>query len=341
MGEIPLKIKHNFLLLTFLTFLLVMLTSCGQSNTSMKTSAEGEVYERVDIETKDRTITFEEMPERVVTLEQSATEMMLALGLEEYMVGTAFQTSEVLPGYEEAFEAIPIVADKYPSKEAFLGVNPDFAFAGINIFQENRIGTPASLEELGIKSYSLQSTNLMDATLEDVYDDVLNIGRIFKVEDRAEELIQSLQDSIKSPNEKIAPYLQETDDPIRVFAYQGGEDTPFATTQGIVKNLIEQAGGKNILDHVEEGPSANVSWEAVVDENPEVIIIFESYFEIGGEGDAEAKKEFLRQHPALSNVDAVKNDRFGVVPTVDKFEGVRVAKLYEGIAKSLYPDAFE
>lgn len=333
----------RFIFIKLLLLAIVVLTSCSKLNEKQNdTQVDAkEEYEPVTIETKDRTITFTEMPERVVTLEHNATEIMLALGLEKYMVGTAFRTADILSEYKDTYDKIPVIADKYPSKEAMLEVNPDFAFAGINIFQEDHVGSVEELASLGINTYYLQSTNLVDATIDDVFEDIRNIGKIFKVEDRAEKLINSLEQEIENTSDKIESY-QDENNPIKVFAYQSGEDKLFATTKGIVTSLIEKAGGKNILDHVKDGPNANVSFEAVVDGNPEVIIIYESYANANESyGDAEEKKQFLLNHPALDEVDAIKNERFGVIPTVNKFEGVRVAILYEEIAKSLYPEAFE
>ena len=49
-------------------------------------------------------VTFEKAPERVVSLAGFATEMLLALGLEDRIVGYAWQDNDVLPQYQEAFE---------------------------------------------------------------------------------------------------------------------------------------------------------------------------------------------------------------------------------------------
>ncbi|WP_394137162.1 hypothetical protein [Cytobacillus oceanisediminis] len=46
-----------------------------------------------------RTITFVEAPKRAVSLNQHATEIMLALGLEDSMAGTAFLDDEILLQY--------------------------------------------------------------------------------------------------------------------------------------------------------------------------------------------------------------------------------------------------
>ena len=62
-------------------------------------------------------ITYEKAPERVVSLAGFATEMLLALGLEDRIVGYAWQDNDVLPQYQEAFEqcceAVGMTCDVY------------------------------------------------------------------------------------------------------------------------------------------------------------------------------------------------------------------------------------
>src|SRR5690625_1085360 len=122
------KVKGKLPFLNIVLIMMIGLVACGQSNEETIEAADVEVddittYEQVTIELENRTVEFTEMPQRVVTLEQSATEMMLALGLEQYMVGTAFLSSEILPEYKDEYSNIPVIADKYPSKESFLEAN--------------------------------------------------------------------------------------------------------------------------------------------------------------------------------------------------------------------------
>ena len=69
------------------------------------------------------------VPERVVTMNQGATEFMFAMGLEDHMVGTAYLDDEIWPKYTEAYARIPVLSDIYPDESTIMGVNPDFIFA--------------------------------------------------------------------------------------------------------------------------------------------------------------------------------------------------------------------
>ena len=63
---------------------------------------------------------------------------------------------------------------------------------------------------------------------------------------------------------------------------------------------------------------ATVGWEAVVERNPEIIVIV-NY----GEVTAAQKREFMMSNPAFADIDAVRNDRFVVLEYVEVTPGPR------------------
>ena len=81
--------------------------------------------------------------------------------------------------------------------------------------------------------------------------------------------------------------------------------------------LIGLAGGRNIFDDV-EGSFTEVSWEDVVDRDPDVVMIL-NY----GDTTAEDKRAFLQDDPRTSGLRAVQEDRIVVVDLTDVVPGVR------------------
>ena len=79
--------------------------------------AAGKAAFNVAIENCGFTQTFTAPPERAVSLTQHTTEIMLALGLQDKMVGTAYLDDAILPQYEAAYKQIPVLSDEYPSRE--------------------------------------------------------------------------------------------------------------------------------------------------------------------------------------------------------------------------------
>ena len=266
----------------------------------------------ITVQSCNREVTFDTAPQAAISNDVNLTEMMLVLGLTDHMVGfTGINgwnklDKEMRDGVGE----LPELAERYPSKEVLLGAGADFYFAGWNYGMT--VGgevTPQTLEPFGIKVYELSEscTHIMDkpaASMNDMYSDLLNLGRIFGVFDRAEILVEGYRTKLQ----KIMVNLPVLEAAPRVFVYDSGEDTPFtAGRYGMPNALIEAAGGSNIMDDFEKSWST-VGWEAVVDRDPEVIIII-NY----GDVTADQKRAFIMEKPAFADISAVQNNRFVVL----------------------------
>ncbi|MFX8262546.1 ABC transporter substrate-binding protein, partial [Acinetobacter baumannii] len=59
---------------------------------------------------------------------------------------------------------------------------------------------------------------------------------------------------------------------LKVFVYDSGEDKAFTAANTYLTSLIDLVGGKNIFDDIDKG-WAEVSWEEVVNRDPDVIVI--------------------------------------------------------------------
>ncbi len=286
-----------------------------------------------DIYDNNYEVIFEKAPERAVTLSQFMTEMLLALGLEDRMVGTAYMDNEIYPEFKEAYESIPILSDKYPAKEVLFSVEPDFVSGWRSAFNEKRVASASEMMENGMNPYLAISIG-GDGSLETVYEDFRDLGKIFEVEEKAEEVISKMQTEIKSIQDKVGNVSDE--EMIKVFAYDSGENEPFAVAGGgISGDILRQAKAKNIFDDIKKG-YATVSWEEVVERNPDMIVIVDY-----GDTDYDTKLNFLKQHPALKGLNAVKEERFVKIGLADMSPGIRNVKAIEELAKGFYPEKFE
>ncbi|PAD78791.1 ABC transporter substrate-binding protein [Paenibacillus campinasensis] len=329
--------RKNIPLIILLTLLLVQLTACGGGQSTQATalsdasnSAPATAEDTsVELENMGEKISFPEAPKRAVTLNQHATEVMLALGLESSMVGTAYLDDSILPDFQEAYVQIPVLSDKYPSKEVFLAAEPDFAYAGWqSAFTEETLGSREDLAAQGVMTYVHESSNRPKPTLEDVYEDILNIGIIFRVEDRAEALVNEIRSELEDIQTRIGP----VDQPLKIFVYDSGSDKALTAANTYLTSLINQVGGKNIFDDIDKG-WAEVSWEEVVDRNPDVIVIVDY-----GDESAEQKKDRLLSMASLVHIEAVRNERFIVLPLSAAAEGIRAPIALRTLAAGLYPD---
>ena len=313
--------------MTVRSLLCVALLLC-----SAQAFAEATKYP-LTIHSCNREVTFNEAPKHAVSHDINMTQMMLALGLKSRMTGYSGVSGwkSVTPQMQSLLDGLPELAAKYPSVETLLNANVDFFFAGWDYGM--RVGgdlTPQTLQPLGINVYELTESCAFvmkrpAATLDDTYNDLRNLGKIFDVQDRANALIADMQNQVAEIRKDLPA------DKPRVFLYDSGEDRAMTSGRlGMPQALIDAAGGRNILDDV-EASWTRVNWETVVERNPQVIVIVD-YSEIT----AEQKIEFLLKNPALQSVDAIKNQRFIVIPYVQATPGIDNVLAVEALAKGFH-----
>ncbi|MCU7249459.1 ABC transporter substrate-binding protein [Pseudomonas koreensis] len=313
--------------MTVRSLLCVALLLC-----SAQALAEATKYP-LTVQSCNREVTFSEAPKHAVSHDINMTQMMLALGLKPRMAGYSGVSGwkSVTPDMQSLLDGLPELAAKYPSVETLLNANVDFFFAGWDYGM--RVGgdlTPQTLQPLGINVYELTESCAFvmkrpAATLEDTYNDLRNLGKIFDVQDRANALIADMQNQVAEIRKDL-PAQQP-----RVFLYDSGEDRAMTSGRlGMPQALIDAAGGRNILDDI-DASWTRVNWETVVERNPQVIVIVD-YSEIT----AEQKIRFLLDNKALQSVDAIKNQRFIVIPYVQATPGIDNVLAVETLAKGFH-----
>ncbi|MBC8997096.1 ABC transporter substrate-binding protein [Pseudomonas sp. N40(2020)] len=313
--------------MTVRSLLCVALLLC-----SAQALAEATKYP-LTVQSCNREVTFKEAPKHAVSHDINMTQMMLALGLKSRMAGYSGVSGwkSVTPEMQSLLNGLPELAAKYPSVETLLNANVDFFFAGWDYGM--RVGgdlTPQTLQPLGINVYELTESCAFvmkrpAATLEDTYNDLRNLGKIFDVQDRANVLIAQMQAQVAQVRKDLPAEKP------RVFLYDSGEDRAMTSGRlGMPQALIDAAGGRNILENV-EASWTRVNWETVVEHNPQVIVIVD-YSEIT----AEQKIEFLLKNKALQSIDAIKNQRFIVIPYVQATPGIDNVLAVETLAKGFH-----
>ncbi|MCV2403132.1 ABC transporter substrate-binding protein [Marinomonas sp. C2222] len=318
---VPKSVKNTFLSASCVLF------------TALQSGAVQASHYPVSVESCDRTVTFNQAPKAAVSNDVNLTEMMLALKLQDHMVGfTGVSGWKTLhPSFRSGIGELPELSPKYPTKEVLLGAEADFYFAGWNYGMKVGGGvTPDTLAPLGIKVYELTESciHIMDkekASIEDMYLDLVNLGKIFDREQEANQLVAGYKQELINFNSALTPL---TDVP-SVFVYDSGQDEPFTSGRlGMPTALIEAAGGKNIVDDVEKSWT-RIGWEAVIDREPEVIIIV-NY----GEVTAQEKIDFMRNTETFKDIPAVKNNRFVVLEYVEATPGPQNIQAIKRLAKA-------
>lgn len=301
------------------------LGACGQNNPTDQPSGDSLTMKN-EILGEEYTFEYTETPEKIVSLASPATEMLLALGLEDSIVGYAMQDNEIPAQYKEAFDSLNCITEDWNvSKEMILALEPDFMM----FWNGSADYTYEFLTANNISTYTMTS-DINGAAIESVYHDFTNMGKIFGKEKRAEEIISNMKEKISAVEEKL-----EGIDPVSVAyvdAYSTDEAV-FTAGNALVADIFRTAGGENVMNHTDD-PWMNVSWEEVAASNPEWIVIG---VYVGVE-DADYWMDFLKNHPAMSETTAVQEENFVVVGLADLTVGERVADTVGTLASYFHPE---
>ena len=199
-------------------------------------------------------VTFTHVPEKVLCTNVNTGDQLMALGLGDRIIYTANNNTRVAPEYRAEYEDIPQMADK-PSLETILALEPDFVYGRSSAFSEKYNTEHDTLSQYGIMSLSSIEGYKLGADLEDVYQDFYNLGRIFQVEDKAEEIVSGMKGKITAAEEAVAG--QEA---IPVFVFDmAQEEGAYTCGNNFTSKLIEHAGGVNIFNDLDT-TWATVSW---------------------------------------------------------------------------------
>lgn len=273
-------------------------------------------------------LTFEKAPQRAVTLGQNSAEILLLLGVEDQMVGTAFWPSEVLPELAEANGKVKRLSQEIPTLESILAERPDFVAAQLAhlLGPESKVAKREDFANLGINSYispTLCTANHNSGdvhgaraemwNMDQLYQEIDELSQIFDVADRGQALIADFKAREAAIRARVSTQANDlsyafwfSSPSPEADAYLGGKNG----SSGFIADLL---GGHNVIQTEVEWPT--VSWEGIMAANPDVIVVGEVALTRGWELDkAENKIAFLKADPAISHLEAVKQ---GHIVTMD------------------------
>jgi iron complex transport system substrate-binding protein len=262
-------------------------------------------------------VTFESAPERVVTIKSSTLELMLALGLEDRVIGSAFSDGPVPDEFADAASGIEVLSDKVPAQEVTLAAEPDLVFAGweSNLTAEGA-GDRDTLAQLGVQSYVAPAACKGEGympnplTFDEVFREFEEAGAIFGVPDAAADLVASQRSSLEA--------IEPNTDGLSALWYSSGDDTPFVGAGiGAPQMIMEAAGLENVAADVED-TWTSMGWEAIVAADPDVIVLVDAAWNT-----AEHKIAQLESNPATAALPAVQQQRYLVVDFPATEAGVR------------------
>lgn len=305
--------------------LALLVTACSSPHGS--TATDGAEAQRVTVQSCGRKLSFDQPPERAVTLDQSSTETLLELKLADRMAGTSNLKTEVAAEYRDAYADVPVLSPKLLTGERLRAATPDVVVASFtDQFTKDQVGTREELSGLDLPSYvsavDCPRQNGRGKTPFDLlFDDYENLGRIFGVEKRARQLAEKQRTAVRQAARTARKVKGGA--PTVVWLYSISKGLPYvAGGGGMPSEMSRLAGAENAFDGVDED-WPEVSWEAIAGKDPDIIVIGD-LSERGTPGDsAEEKLATMRKDPLVSQLSAVTEHRIIEVPGIEMDPSVR------------------
>ncbi|WP_067957022.1 cobalamin-binding protein [Nitrosopumilus sp. Nsub] len=174
--------------------------------------------------------------------------------------------------------------------------------------------------------YSMDPHNLKE-----ILQSVTELGEILKKEEKAIEIVNSLQTRIK----KLKNLDYEK--PPRVLAIEWIE--PFFTAGHWIPEMIELAGGINLISKIGEH-SRRMSMDEIETSDPDVVILMPCGFDTVRT--LSEYESILKKNPAWNSLKAVKNNQIYAVDANSFFSkpSIRTIDGLEILAKIIHPEKF-
>lgn len=295
---------------------------------ALSVAALAETEYPITVENYGREVTISDRPERVLTLGPNCTELFAALGLGDLVIGRSLvnHSRGPLAEYADIVNAIPELNHSSATREAIISSGADFIYA-----LDWEIGdSGCNTEE--VAGYGMDVYVNAATTIEGMYKEIEDIGKIFGIEDTAAAFIEDQKARIQAVADKVAGQ-----EPVSVLVYDSGNDGVFTCSGTNFESLlISLAGGENLFDDLSEKQWITVSYEEVLARNPDVILIHDY-----DSPSVEEKIAEIKSNPTLSLLPCVQSERFATITLESALPGDRMAYAIESMAKAFHPECFE
>jgi len=252
-------------------------------------------------------------PQRVVSLQPSATVILAAIGKLDRIVACTKYCADVCP--QISTHGATIVADSWTASTGqIVAARPDLVIAAVP-YQERAV---TEILKSGARFLGLAPKELAD-----IYTDIATIAGIMGEFDRGQQVIREMQGEI----EAVRRQTNGAKGP-HVFCEEWGK--PLIHSQKWVAELVGAAGGEFVGT-----PGKQTSAEAVLSENPDVVVAAWC-----GAGDRVPLQKIIRDR-GWEHMRAAKQNRVYCIR--DEFLNTPAPTLVLGLralAAAIHPDDF-
>lgn len=291
----------------------------------------------VEIETLDSrgetvTETFTHPPERVVAVWQNSIETLLALGVGDRIVAAMGLPSHdyLRPEYRDAYDRIPYTSMENLDVETIRMQDPDLIVGWASSFDKKTLRGTDFWEGRGVGTYIApgSSSKIQVHTIDYEYQDILNLGKIFDREEKAQELVSKMQDEIERAEGKAQKMGHH---PRGLIIEYLGKDITVYGERSLAGNILTSMGGELLGTGMR-----TISKEQLIEMDPEALfmVVCENAYD-----QMDQSVERLYQDQALQGLRCVKEKRIYPLPLYAIYSaGVRTYDGIQIIGRGLYPE---
>lgn len=291
---------------------------------------------------------------RIVSLLPSATEIVACLGLTDALVGRSHECD-----YPPEVQKLPVCTQaRINSEKPSAAIHQDvtqLVQSALSIYevkldaleqlQPTHILTQdqcdvcavsvAEVEKAVAKliNFQPQIISLKPQHLADVWTDIQNVGKTLNVS--PESVIENLEARVKICEQKTQSLTSE--DRPKVLCIEWTD--PLMVAANWVPEMVKIAGGESLFCVIGQ-PSPQLTWESIINANPDIIIFMPCGFNL----DRTHQEAIpLTQRPEWQNLHAVQTGRVYITDGNAYFNrpGPRLAESVEILADILHPEIFQ
>lgn len=278
---------------------------------------------------------YEKPPQRVVAVWQNSIETLMALGVGDRIVaGMGVPDKKYLrQEYQAQYERIAYTSLEHLDVETIRMLQPDLIVGWHSTFGNKVLRGTDFWHSRGVHTYIAPASapGARGKVMEDEYQDILNLGKIFDRSERAEAIVRQMRQEIAFATEKTRGLTKRPRGLIIEFL---GKDITVYNQKSLAGNILQSLGGELLSEK-----DAKLSVEQIVELDPDLIflVIIEANY-----GDTQAFLDRIYAHKALRNLKCARERRVYPLPLYAVYSpGVRMYDGIKMIARGLYPELYK
>ncbi len=295
-------------ILSIIMLLVLSLAACGRPEAPRDEAPDPQMG---IVDLKGRHVVLKGIPQRIVSLSPSNTEILFALGAGDKVVGVTSYCD-----YPEEVVKVERVGDfEGPNMELIRKVQPDAVLAGY--IQKEAV---TALEGMGIPVMVTEAESF-----EEIYKSIGLIGEITGTSDKAEEIITGMKEKIEGVKGRTGDEKKPS-----VFYVVWADPLMTAGSNTFINDVIKLAGGVNVAEKVERW--ANYSVEEMIKDDPDMLV---AALHSTDEG---MTKEDLSKSRIFKRLECVKQGKIYVMPddNIISRPGPRIVQAIEEMNRAFY-----